>query len=191
MRHLHLSVAVRVDAVLIRTVVKLDRWATSVLAEGLGAALGVPGWETAGVADLTRGIAEGLARHAHGLQRDFLQKSLQETLLYIVGPKSNPCGSQLNAALLRFLRLRGSAGLIRRFLSLHVFNIVWFQTSESVRAVARNQNSFIKDMESLERTCRGVVFAAWKARRMQSPVNPHGVEDLVAEIDRRLRRWSG
>jgi hypothetical protein len=131
-------------------------------------------------------IAESLTKDESGLERDLLQKSLQETLLYSTGPASQMGTAEVEARLLRFLRVHGPAGLVRRFLSFHVFNVIWFQTADSFRGLARNQQTFIEDMENLEQMCRRVVTSVCKSQRFDGGLHLSTAEQLVGKIERRL-----
>ena len=135
--------------------------------------------------DLIAAIAEYLTRDARRLQRDLLCKSVQEALFLSVGTEPQLSRPQFEARLMRFLRRRGSSGLLRQFLSLYVFNVVWFQTGESFRASAGTNDSFVRDMENLERKSRRIVHATF--RKMPHPLTPTSAEELIADIGQRLR----
>src|SRR5262245_42799674 len=132
------------------------------------------------------GIVESLTRDESGPERDLLRKSLQETLVYSAVLASPMGQADVEGRLLRFLRVRGSAGLVRRFLTFHLFNVVWFQTADSFRALARNRATFTVDMESLERMCRRVVTSVCKSYRFDRRLHLSTAEQLVGKIERRL-----
>jgi hypothetical protein len=94
--------------------------------------------------------------------------------------------AEVKARLLRFLQVRGSAALVRRFLCFHLFNVVWFQTADSFRGLARNQETLIEDMESLEQMCRRVVTSVCKSHRFDGGLHLSTAEQLVGKIERRL-----
>ena len=172
---------------LIETIVNLDKWATSALELGPEAALStIPGSGIYTEApDLIAAVAEYLTRDVRKSQRDLLSKSIQEALFISVGTEPRLSRPQFEARLLRFLRRRGTYSLLRQFLSLHVFNVVWFQSGESVRASAQTNESFVRDMENLERTSRKIVQATF--RKTPLPLTPTSAEQLIADIGQRLR----
>jgi hypothetical protein len=94
--------------------------------------------------------------------------------------------SVLNDLLSYFFRPQGGAALIRLFLSRHVFNLVWLQTMESFRMLARDQDSFMNDMQSLEQMCSATVDESWESVQIQRPLNPDSIQKLLFEIERRL-----
>jgi hypothetical protein len=83
--------------------------------------------------------------------------------------------------------VRGAAGYLRRFLHLHIFNFVWFQTAESFRELARNQVAFTSDMEKVEGFCRQAVDSVLKSQRIQSPIRLESAQALALRIERRVR----
>ena len=168
-----------------RIVVRLDQWAATVLAEGFDDAIAeIPGAKTSeSVPDVIRTIADYLTKNVKGLEGDVLRKSLQETLFLTLGARSSGVGSRLNGPLTAFLRRRGSAGLLRRFLRLHLFNVVWFETSESFRAVAQTQNSFVQDMERVERACQRIVDSAWRSQKMHGTLDRFSAREIINRIE--------
>jgi hypothetical protein len=177
--------ALKLDPAFGRAIVRLDEWASMFLDSAAETASANSGNQKNG-AHYINVIAESLTKDESGLERDLLQKSLQETLLYSAGPASQMGTADVEARLLRFLRVRGSAGLVRRFLSFHLFNVVWFQTADSFRGLARNQQTFVEDMESLEQMCRRVVTSVCKSHRFDGGLHLSTAEQLVGKIERRL-----
>src|SRR5438105_2168370 len=100
---------------------------------------------------LLHNIAVHISANTDGVEGDLLRKSLHETFYQIAGPVPELSRATLGNRLLSFLRRRGTAGLLRSFLFLHVFNIVWFQTSDDFRALASTPDSFVDQMHDLER----------------------------------------
>ena len=175
----------KLDPAFGRALVRLDEWASMFLtsAARLASPNSVPAHSGA---HYINGIAESLTRDESGLERDLLQKSLKETLIYSAGPASHMGKADVEARLLRFLRLRGPAGLVRRFLSFHLFNVTWFQTADSFRGLARTQERFIDDMEGVEQMCRRVVISVCKSYRFNGELHLSTAEQLVGKLERRL-----
>ena len=175
---------IKLDPAFGRAIVRLDEWASMFLNS---AAIAFPnsGNPNSG-AHYINGIAESLTREESGFERDLLRKSLQETLVYSAGPASQLGKADVEARLLRFLRVRGPAGLVRRFLSFHLFNVIWFQTADSFRGLARNQDRFVEDMQGLEQMCRRVVTSVCKSHRFNGGLHLSTAEQLVDKIERRL-----
>lgn len=174
---------------LVVTLVELDEWAASVLAEGLEPVLrGIAGLPISATAsDLIELIAEGLTRNAQGRQRDVLRKSIQETLYYSTGMEHALSRFDFEERLKRFLRGRGIAGFVRVFLSVHVFNVIWFQTSETSRATTDLHDSGL-DIETVQRISRNIVQTL---KHYLHPLTTASAEKLVAEISRRLQVLRG
>ena len=172
---------------LVMSVVELDKWAASVLTEGLDVAVkGIAGSQTCSTAlDLIELVAETLTRHAHGQTRDLLSKSIQETLFCSTVTKYGLTKLEFEERLKQFLDRRGASGFVRLFLSLHVFNVVWFQTSEWFRATAESNEAFVHEMDCLERTARRIVHTTVKSKPY--PLTLSSAEQLIAEISRRLQ----
>jgi hypothetical protein len=175
----------KLDPAFGRAIVRLDEWASMFLDSAAKIGSANSKTQKDGVHYIS-GIAESLIKDESGLERDLLQRSLQETLLYSAGSLSLRGTADVEERLLRFLRVRGSAALVRRFLSFHLFNVVWFQTADSFRGLARNQQAFIEDMESLELTCRRVVTSVCKSQRFDGGLHLSTAEKLVGKIERRL-----
>jgi len=136
--------------------------------------------------DLIGSIASELTPDLVGIEGDFLRKSIQELLFQIAGTESELTEAEFASRILVFLKRRGDAGLLRRFLSVHLFNVVWFQAGDSFRALAWTQNSFVHDMESVERICRRIVDSTWRSRRVSGPLNPLSASELIDLLARRL-----
>jgi hypothetical protein len=165
----------------------------------------VPGAENCNLAsDLITVLALHLSRSrsAQNPGPDLLSKSLEETLVCTVGTDPELPRSQFNIQLMRFLRKRGSPGLVRQFLSFHLFNVVWFQTSESFRSHAATPEAmanesfirfqkkgvylFIQEIENVERTCRNVVSLTWRSKKRNHPLDLSSAKELIANIEQRL-----
>ena len=172
------------------TLVRLNEWATSVLAGGLDATLNLTSAGVTGslAPELIETIAESLIQVKGGIERDLLSKSLQETLLYCIGIDTGARYPQLKSKLTRFLNRRGTAALIQQFLSLYFFNFVWFETGESFRAVAATSSAFEEDMDSVERICEKAVASSWKAHEIaQRPLDSLAAQELFQDIAKSLR----
>jgi len=171
---------------LVVTLVKLDKWAESVLALGLESALGGIAHLSGSidVIDLIKLIAQGLTRHGRGLQADILGKSIQETLFDSTGIEDELTLMEFERRLKRFLRRRGLTGFVQLFLSLHVFNVVWFDTSETFRATADSTSSFLREMQTVKRNCRKIVHSVKGALH---PLTRSSAEKLTVEISLRLQ----
>jgi hypothetical protein len=170
-----------------RTLVELDNWITSVHSDGLDEVLTAAAEsESLPVQDLMHRTVDQLTEDAQGIERHLLRKSLLETLLSVSGPKPEHRRKQWREEFSRFLTLNGSSEFLRRFLSFHVFNVIWFQTSEAFRADARSHGAFLKNMAMLEQACNRIVNAIWKSHEHQRPLTSASVFRLVDEIARNL-----
>jgi hypothetical protein len=165
-----------------RIVVQLDRWVSMVLTEGFDTAQSPGTDDSESLPDVIREIADYLAGNVKGLEGDVQRKSLQEALFFALGMKSDRVGSRSNGSLAVFLR-RNGRGLLRRFLRLHLFNIVWLETSESFRPFAQTNASFVQDMERVERTCQKIVDSAWRSQKIRGTLNQSSAEQLINRIE--------
>jgi hypothetical protein len=187
LRHF-LSGRVRLDSALSRTAVRLEEWADSAVSAGVEAGLlAFAGLEIHGQAlQLIRAIAEYFTDDVRGTERDLLLKSLQETLYYSTGASPELTRSEFVSRLQRFLARRGTLGLLRRFLSLHFFNVVWFHTSERLRARASSSESLLKDMEQVERRVRQIVNSAWRDQKLERPLKAPLARQFISKVGQRL-----
>jgi hypothetical protein len=177
---------------LVKAALRLDEFAGAVLEGNLRAALpaarGRKLSEKVGP-DLIEFIAQTLSDHAHGLERNLLSKSLQEALFEIVGDDFEIRLPRLEAVLARFLAGSGRSSLLRRFLSLHLFNAIWYQTGESFRVLARTPRAFSETVEEIELICRRTVSKSWRSQHRTPFLNQSSAERLITSIERRLRNF--
>jgi hypothetical protein len=150
---------------LVTTMLKLDKWIGSVLSRGLKKATNA--WR------LNELVAEGLARHTRGMENRLLRKSIEETLLTCTGAEEDWTAIEFEERLKAFVRLRGRAGLMRMFLSLHIFNVICFHTRLSVT----------RDLDELDRSSRRIVNTA---KQTQHPLSRSSAEALLAEISQSI-----
>jgi len=171
----------RIDGHTSRIVVQLDRWAGVMLAEGFEATdFEMDGSEA--LSTVIREIADDLTRNVRGLEGDVQRKSLQEALFFTLGTRSDHVGCRVNGSLTLFLR-RNGRGLLQRFLRLHLFNVVWLETSESFRMLARTDTSFVQDMESVERACQKIVDSAWRSQKINGTISRSSAKQLIHRIE--------
>jgi hypothetical protein len=82
----------------------------------------------------------------------------------------------------------GADVLLQRFLSFYFFNVVWFQTGESFRALAPTSAAFEKDMTIVEKFCERAVAVAWRFRQAKQPIlDPTKAQKLIRTIEDHLR----
>jgi hypothetical protein len=135
---------------------------------------------------LIKNIAENLIEQASGVERDLLSKSLQETLLYCTDLDVELNYSEIKTKLVRFLAKRGKASLIEQFLSLYIFNFVWFYVGDSFQVAARTLDLFEKDMESVERVCHKIVASTWRSYQSRR-LDIAAADSLIRRIEQQLR----
>jgi len=139
-------------------------------------------------AEMIETIAERLTKGGNGVERKLLSKSLQETLFYCVGFDAKMSYPEFKGILARYLDRHGASSIIELFLSLFFFNFVWFETGDSLRALAWNPGSFEKNMEEVEALCKRVVNATWKKfDETQRPLDLTAARELTREIETHLR----
>jgi hypothetical protein len=173
---------------LTQVLIGLDEFALTVLNNDFETAVhDAPGMQQEAVGpDLIYSFALLVTPDVSGIEGELLRKSLQEVLFQIAGTDIELTREQLADRLLAFLRRRGAAGLIRRFLALHVFNVVWFQTADSFRSVAWTPKSFVYDMERVERACQEMVRNVWRSLKITGPLDPPTAARLVDQLTKRL-----
>jgi hypothetical protein len=183
-----LSGQVMLGPELSKSIVRLEQLASRILETSFDAALiEVPGSASAQSSDdLLRDIAAYISAGMSGVEGDLVRKSLQESFYQIVGTAPELGRAKLAERLVSFLRRRGTAGLVQSFLSLHVFNIVWFQTSDAFRSLSSTPDSFLHKMHDVERTCHRIVDSIWRKQYVSGPVDPAGACLIVQRLQERL-----
>jgi hypothetical protein len=168
----------------------LDEFISAILNHSFDFALqGIPGSLEALVSpDLICCIAIAITAGTSGIEAELLRKSVQEVFLEVAGPDAELTPSEFRARVVQFLHRRGPAGFIRRFLSLHLFNTVWFQTGDSFRSVAWSTKAFVSDMERVERACQHVVQSTWRSLKISGGLNASAAGLLVERLSSRLSR---
>jgi hypothetical protein len=136
--------------------------------------------------DIVIKLADYMLHDIGGFDRDLLKKSLLETLLSLFALDPEFHRSVFSDRFLRFLKLHGTSALIRHFLSIHIFNLIWLQTMDAFRGLARTQDVFMKDMQSLEHACSLVVDMSWKLAHVTRPLNMDSVCKLLHEVEKHL-----
>ncbi len=116
--------------------------------------------EIEGINSLTARITDALCRETRGMEREILRKSLHEMLLYSTGVEIEVSVAVFGTKIERFLHQRGSKGLLRLFLSLHLFNEVWIKIQQRLQTSAPDGESFLAAMYWFEWTCRSAVDLA-------------------------------
>jgi hypothetical protein len=149
---------------------------------------GLAGPEVKDGYDIVSKLADSMLQDIGGFDRDLLKKSLLETLLSLFALDPEFHRSLFGDRFLRFLKIHGTSALIRHFLSIHIFNLIWLQTMDSFRGLARTQDGFMKDMQSLEHACALVVDMSWKLAHVKRPLDVDSVRELLHEIEKHL--WS-
>jgi hypothetical protein len=179
---------VRLGPALGETAVRVNEWADSVLANGLDGAVKATDHESSGAAlDIIEQIAESLVA-GKAPTRQLLSKSLQETLLYCTGMDPDLSYSQMKARLTTFVKRRGGPEVVRRFLALSLFNVIWFRTGDAFRTIAPNPASYERDMLAVEQFCRKVAASCWRSQNLgRRPINAQALDELIHGIERRLR----
>jgi len=173
-----------------QVLIGLDEFVSTVLNHSFDFALkAIPGSLEALISpDLIYCIAIAMTAGTSGVEAELLRKSVQEVFLEIAGPDSDLTRSELGEKVVQFIHRRGPAGLTRRFLSLHLFNTVWFQTGDSFRSVAWSSKAFVSDMERVERACQQVVQSTWRSLKISGGLNPSSAGLLVERLSSRLSR---
>ena len=168
------------------TLVGIHKWLIAVQTNGSGPIAAKRNWRSR--ADLIEEIAEGLIEGETGIERKLLSKSLQETLFCCLGFRTDLDYSQFRTQFIRYLERQGASSFIQRFLSLYFFNFVWLHTGESFRTLARNSDSFSKDMERVEYVCQKAVAANWKLfEQTHRLLDSSSARELICNIEQRLR----
>jgi hypothetical protein len=173
-----------------QVLLRLNEWISSVRNNGTEWGLGrIAGPGPADGQEIVRKIVDHLLADVHDAERDLLRKSLLETLLSLFALEPDLQRSMFADRLSRFLELEGGDALIRHFLSIHVFNLIWFQTMDSFRGLARTQDMFMKDMQNLEAACSDAVERSWKYA-VPCSLDSDCVGRLLGDIENYIRGGS-
>lgn len=180
--------AIELDRSLNLVLVRLYGWASLALTEGVEHALEqLTGTQSCDLSmDLVSAITETIISVATPPERNLLRKSMEETLFYIVRPDPELTRSQFQVRFTRFLGQRGLPSLLRMFLSLHLFNIVWFQTAQSFRNLSGTTELFLRYTRDVEHACRRIVNGCWKSHEIVLPFVEPFPEKLLESIRRSL-----
>ena len=166
------------------TLVQIHRWLASIHGDGSGRS--AVRRVRRSRSDVIEDVAEDLI-DATGVERKLLSKSIQETLFYCVGFEAIDY-SRFKTQLIRYVDRQGESSFMQRFLSLYFFNFVWFHTGESFRNLARTTDSFLKDMEFVERVCKKAVASKWKSfEQAHRHLDSTAAKELVRNIEQHLR----
>jgi hypothetical protein len=103
--------------------------------------------------ELVSDLANTFCHDFTGLESDLLKKSIQEALLFTVGVDGTVSVRQFGNTFRDFLRQRGTKGLIRLVLGLHMFNTVWFEFLESDAVQFRSEETLGRLSTVLEQEC--------------------------------------
>jgi hypothetical protein len=182
--------SLRLGTQVCQVLVKLDDLVSSILKDGFETSLrSISGTAEAIFSpDLIYCIALAVTVSTSGIESELLRKSVQEVFLEIAGADADLTRSEFGEKLDSFLRRRGAAGLTRRFLSLHVFNTVWFQTGDSFRSLAWTPKAFVSDMERVERACQQVVQSSWRVLKISGRLDGVSAGRLIEHLSNRLTR---
>jgi hypothetical protein len=121
-------------------------------------------------------------------EQEILRKSLQECFYFIVGTDTELSVENAIGRLRAFLKRYGTAGFLKRFLSVHLFNVIWLEAGDSMRVAEWTQRSFLRDIDNLERVCRRMVSTVWKSLNISGPLDSASALSLVDAIGKRLTR---
>jgi hypothetical protein len=176
----------RIGVSLSATLVKLDAWTASIVADeqpdldpvNAKVMLG-PVCDT--VENIARSFVHNLIRDVEG---QLILKSLQEAVLYCVEFNTELNYTQTRKRVREFVR-KDRQALVRRFLSLFFFNFVWYYAGESFRALAWTSTDFETEMGNVETLCQKVVASAFNSGR--HPLDAAIASELVREIENQLR----
>jgi hypothetical protein len=129
-------------------------------------------------------LAEALITPGTGIERHLLLKSLQEALFGVVGLCTSLTTAQLITRLRRSLERDTDAALfIRRFLSMHIFNHVWFYTCELFRLESVSPKAFEREVEEVGRICERSIAVAYERVGV---LDASKVNDLIQNLEREL-----
>jgi hypothetical protein len=167
------------------SLVQVYDWACAMMAGDSAAAFSArPDMAAAEAIEIT---AEQVIVNQTGSERDLLLKSLQEALFYATGTDPDISYSEFSDRFVRFLEQRGAASFVQRFLSLALFNLVWFETGESFRGIAGTPDSFEKHILDVERFCQRLAASCWRSLNlMRRPLDLSTALELANRIEKRL-----
>ena len=153
----------RSNAPLFATILRLQKFASSVATDEFESQLGavlasrqMPATATEFVERLANAFCPAFA----GVESELLKKSLQEALLTSIDLQGDASVSEFRELLQRFLRRHGTVALVRLFLRLHMFNMVWFELRQSDAMPCRSEQALAALISAVERACQAKANAA-------------------------------
>ena len=139
-----------------------------------------------GIPPLIGRLSELLSYDVRGTEREILQKSLHETLLYIADLDADLPVEMFGVTFEKFLRQRGSKGLLQLFLGLHLFNEVWIKLQQRLQTKATDGDSFLASMRWIEQCCLSAVDSAMKDMSRWPKLSRTLAESLIHAIEFRI-----
>lgn len=185
--HSVLSAKFRPSPAVALTLVRVHRWVSSLVDDGLPASRIAAKAELEPGSDVVERIAESIVENAPGIERKLLSKSLQEALLYCIRFDPALDYARFKTRFSRHVNRQGTSAFMQRFLSLFFFNQVWFQVSDAFQSATKNADSLSKDLKSVEAICRHVVREAWESYEQTSAsLDARSAKKLIDTITRSL-----
>jgi hypothetical protein len=136
--------------------------------------------------ELVSAITSHVVPRGRPIEEEVLCKSVEECLFLSIMPDPLLDRSEFEIRLKHFLRKNGILALVRTFLSLHLFNVIWIQTERSFRMLAGTEASFQRYMKQVEQTCNRIVRETWKSLDTDSSSTNPIPQDLIDTIEKRL-----
>jgi hypothetical protein len=153
----------RSNAPLFATILRLQKLASSVATDEfesqLNAVLPSPQMP-ATATELVEHLANAFCPAFAGVESELLKKSLQEALLTSIDLQGDASVPEFRELLQRFLRRHGMVGLVRLFVRLHMFNMVWFELRQSDAMPRRSEQALAAFISAVERVCHAKANAA-------------------------------
>lgn len=153
----------RSDAPLFATVLRIQKFASSAATDEFEAQIGavLPSSQMPATAtELVEHLANAFCPSFAGVESDLLKKSLQEALLTSIDLQGDASVSEFRELLQRFLRRHGTMGLVRLFVGLHMFNVVWFDLRQSDAMPRRSEQALAALISAVERACHAKANVA-------------------------------
>jgi hypothetical protein len=160
-------------------IVALDLWISAVGASQLP----LPGTTSrqVDVAEFIASVAETLTGDAHGLERDLLRKSIEETLFIAAGQNVQISPRTAQSRWTRYIKTHGAPAMIEMFLANHLWNVLWFKAGDVFGQT--DSRSVEYTMRRLRRTCRLLVNAVCQSRGLTDSVSLPVAEQVIGALE--------
>jgi hypothetical protein len=126
-------------------------------------------------------VAETLAGDAHGLERDLLRKSIEETLFIAAGQNVQISPRMAQTRWARYVKAHGPPAMIEMLLANHLWNVLWFRAGDVLGQT--EGRAMEHTLRRLRRTCRLLVNAVCQSKGLNNAVSLPLAEEVIEVLE--------